>query len=46
MNSWKFFFDDPVRWDRIGPSFLALMLHVVGCFVAAHIIIRRKDILT
>lgn len=46
MNSWKFFFDNPIPWDRVSSSFWALMLHVVGCFVATHIVIRRKDILT
>jgi hypothetical protein len=33
-------------WSRIAISGSVLMLHIVGCFVAAQLIIRRKDILT
>ena len=55
MNGWKFFFDVPADaesmkyaadWSRIAISGSVLMLHIVGCFVAAQLIIRRKDILT
>jgi hypothetical protein len=33
-------------WTRVAISGSVLLLHIVGCFVAAQIIIRRKDILT
>ncbi|MFN4985649.1 MAG: ABC transporter permease [Ignavibacteria bacterium] len=46
MNGWKLFFDDPINWQRVATSFSVLLLHIVGCFVATHIVIRRKDILT
>lgn len=46
MNAWKLFFDDPINWARLTNSFGVLVLHIVGCFVATHVIIRRKDILT
>ncbi len=55
MNGWKFFFDVPVEsesmtyaadWSRIVTSGSVLLVHIIGCFVAAQIIIRRKDILT
>jgi ABC-2 type transport system permease protein len=46
MNAWKLFFDDPINWQRVATSFSVLLLHIVGCFVATHIVIRRKDILT
>ena len=55
MNGWKFFFDVPADaesmkyaadWSRIAISGSVLMLHIVGCFVSAQLIIRRKDILT
>jgi ABC-2 type transport system permease protein len=55
MNGWKFFFDVPANsegmtyaadWTRVAISGSVLLLHIVGCFVAAQIIIRRKDILT
>ncbi len=46
MNGWKLFFDDPINWQRVTTSFSVLLLHIVGCFVATHIVIRRKDILT
>lgn len=46
MNGWKLFFDDPINWQRVATSFSVLLLHIVGCFVTTHIVIRRKDILT
>lgn len=46
MNAWKLFFDDPINWQRVTTSFSVLLLHIVGCFAATHIVIRRKDILT
>ena len=46
MNGWKLFFDDPINWQRVATSFSVLLLHIVGCFVVTHIVIRRKDILT
>jgi ABC-2 type transport system permease protein len=46
MNGWKFLFDDPVNWSRVLTSAGVLLAHVVGCFTATQIIMRRKDILT
>lgn len=46
MISWRYMFDDPVPWARIYTSISILAAHIVTCFVAAQIIIRRKDILT
>lgn len=46
MNGWKFLFDDPVYWSKVYTSAGVLLTHIVGCFVATQIIMRRKDILT
>lgn len=46
MNGWKFLFDDPVDWSRVITSGSVLLAHIVGCFTATQIIMRRKDILT
>ncbi|MBU3741376.1 MAG: hypothetical protein FGM24_03710 [Candidatus Kapabacteria bacterium] len=46
MIAWRFMFDDPVPWARIYTSIGVLVGHIITCFIATQIIIRRKDILT
>ncbi|MBK7186512.1 MAG: ABC transporter permease subunit [Ignavibacteria bacterium] len=46
MNGWKFLFDDPVNWTKVSISAGVLLTHIIGCYTATQIIMRRKDILT
>ncbi len=46
MNGWKFLFDNPVNWNKVGVSASVLLSHIVACYTATQIIMRRKDILT
>lgn len=46
MIAWRNMFDDPVPWTKVYTSIGVLSAHIVACFVATQIIIRRKDILT
>lgn len=46
MAGWRHVFDQDVDWSRVLTSTAVLTGHILACLVAAHIIIRRKDILT
>jgi ABC-2 type transport system permease protein len=46
MQGWKYFFSDPVDWDRLLPSISVLLGHIAACYAAALFIMKRKDILT
>ncbi len=46
MTGWKLLFDDPVPWPRVFTSASILFAHMAACFIAAHVIMQRKDILT
>lgn len=46
MIGWKGFFDSPVSWSPVLQSAGILLLHIVGCLVAAILIFKKKDILS
>lgn len=46
MVGWKALFEDPVNVSEVATSAGILLLHVVGCYVGALLVIKRKDILT
>lgn len=46
MIGWKDFFNQPVAWSAALTSAGVLLVHIVGCYVGALIVIQRKDILT
>ncbi len=46
MSGWRNLFDQDVNWARVATSASVLAGHIIACLAAAHIIIRRKDILT
>jgi ABC-2 type transport system permease protein len=46
MIGWKGFFDSPVAWSPVLQSAGILLLHIVGCLVAAILIFKKKDILS
>ena len=46
LNSWRYLFDRTVDWTPVVNSSIILFMHSVVCFVVAHFVIHRKDILS
>lgn len=46
MQGWKKLFDDPIPWSDVFFSGSILLIHILGCYLGAVFILRRKDILT
>ena len=46
MIGWRLFFDPIVDWARVSHSALILVAHIVVCFGATLVVMKRKDILT
>ena len=46
MVGWKALFEDPVDLMEVATGAGILLLHIVGCYVGARLVIKRKDLLT